>query len=416
LSGVAPAPGAEAPRRALIAAARCILGLRALLTAMLFAATAHAAPAQATTTTQATATAHATTTAHAGMNVCVWPAWQRFKALYVSDDGRVVDASTPQHITVSEGQAYALTFALIGNDPAAFAKILAWTQNNLAHGNLAGALPAWKWGRAADGKWTVLDVNSASDADLWLAYALSEAGRLWKLPAYTALARTVSDRILKDEVAFIPGLGPTVLPGPQGFVADQVWRLNASYLPIQVLRVVGNQGGNALWDGVLQSSLRVIVASAPRGFAADWIAYRQSEGFITDTVTSGVGSYDAIRVYLWAGMLAATDPLAKPLISQLRPMQSFALQHALPPESFDTSTLASRGEGLPGFSAALLPLIGQAAPRSYRERAESRSLENDQHYYSDALTLFGLGFSDGRFRFDRNGHLEPRWNASCHAS
>jgi endoglucanase len=59
------------------------------------------------------------------------------------------------------------------------------------------------------------------------------------------------------------------------------------------------------------------------------------------------------------------------------------------------------------------PLL--AAQRSYRERAESRSLQNDQHYYSDALTLFGLGFSDGRFRFDRNGHLEPRWNASCRA-
>jgi endoglucanase len=391
-----------APRRARTAASRWLLGL-SLLVAAVSSATA----------------------ARAAMDECAWPAWQRFKALYVSDDGRVVDASTPQHITVSEGQAYALTFALIANDPAAFANILAWTQNNLARGSIASALPAWKWGRAADGQWTVLDVNSASDADLWLSYALSEAGRLWKRPEYTALARAVSDRILTDEVALIPGLGPTLLPGPQGFVKDAVWRLNASYLPIQVLRVVGKQGGNALWDDVLQSSLQVILASAPRGYAADWIGYRQSEGFITDTVTSGVGSYDAIRVYLWAGMLPDTDSFAKTLDAQLRPMRSFALQHAVPPESVDTATLASRGEGLPGFSAALVPLMSHAVPgahgpqstaaQSYRERAESLALKSDQHYYSDALTLFGLGFSDGRFRFDRNGHLEPRWNAPCHA-
>src|SRR5258708_14617352 len=60
-----------------------------------------------------------------------WPAWQRFKRLYLSEDGRVIDASTPRRITVSEGQAYALIFALIANDPAAFSRIIRWTQENL---------------------------------------------------------------------------------------------------------------------------------------------------------------------------------------------------------------------------------------------------------------------------------------------
>jgi len=46
-------------------------------------------------------------TAHAGDGSCErWRPWQEFKRLYLSEDGRVIDASTPQAITVSEGQAY----------------------------------------------------------------------------------------------------------------------------------------------------------------------------------------------------------------------------------------------------------------------------------------------------------------------
>src|SRR4029077_12064752 len=77
-----------------------------------------------------------------------WPEWQAFKRLYVSDDGRVVDASTPQAVTVSEAQPYALTFARVANDPASFAKILSWTRDNLSTGDPARVLPAWRWGKA----------------------------------------------------------------------------------------------------------------------------------------------------------------------------------------------------------------------------------------------------------------------------
>src|SRR5688572_10477750 len=96
-----------------------------------------------------------------------WPAWERFKTLYLSADGRVIDASVPQHITTSEGQSYALFFALVANDRDAFAQVLRWTHDNLSQGDLSRRLPAWQWGRAEDGTWRVLDANSASDSDLW---------------------------------------------------------------------------------------------------------------------------------------------------------------------------------------------------------------------------------------------------------
>ena len=358
-------------------------------------------------------------TAQAGDGSCErWRQWQEFKRLYLSEDGRVIDASTPQAITVSEGQAYAMIFALIANDPATFVKILRWTQDNMAGGNLARSLPAWKWGRAEDGKWSVLDRNPAADADLWMTYALAQGARLWHNAGYAQLAHAMAELILREEVSLIPGLGATLLPGAKGFVAQQTWRLNASYAPIEVLRALERSSDERQWAAVLESSLRVIAGSAPRGFAADWILYRESGGFSADATTAGVGSYNAIRVYLWAGMLAEGDPQAASLAQQLKPMAAAAARRP-PPASIDTNTLETRGEAPPGFLAALLPLLVHFkftdAVQAYRQRIEAESLKDNQHYYSDALTLFGLGWLEGRFHFDRHGELHVPWTGPCRA-
>jgi endoglucanase len=344
-----------------------------------------------------------------------WPEWQRFKQLYLSADGRVIDAASGA-ITVSEGQAYALVFALIANDAQAFERILSWTQNNLAAGDLEHTRAAWKWGLSRDGRWTVLDANSASDADLWMAYALGEAAVLWRSEKYARMSRSLSDLILRDEMAFVPGLGATLLPGPKGFVTAQTWRLNASYLPLQVLRALGLENDHELWRGVIDSSRLVIVASAPRGFAVDWIDYTAA-GFKLDAAAA-TGSFGAIRVYLWTGMLADDDPAAHELLARLAPAVRRAAELP-PPESVDALTLEARGEGPPGFSAALLPMLSRqklaSVSQRYRQDVEARALKDDQHYYSDVLSLFGVGWADGRYSFDRMGRLRVKWTSQCRA-
>jgi endo-1,4-beta-D-glucanase Y len=348
-----------------------------------------------------------------------WPQWQRFKQLYLSVDGRVIDASNPRRITVSEGQSYALNFALIANDPSAFAKVLQWTQNNLARGDLERTLPAWQWGRADDGSWSVLDENSASDADLWISYTLMQAGSLWHNPSYLALGQGVATRILRQEVALVPGLGPVLLPGPKGFVEHDTFRLNPSYVPIQLLRAIGQQTHDALWDQVLRSSERLILASAPHGAAADWLDYKIPDGFVGDAQTHGIGSYDAIRVYLWAGTLSSADPLYAPQSRQFAPLLALLQQRPAPPESIEPDTLNTHGEAHHGFYAALLPLLSRTDARElqqrYRARVQTDALRDDQHYYNDVLSLFGLGYVDGRYRFDRSGQLKPQWSVPCRA-
>jgi endo-1,4-beta-D-glucanase Y len=361
-----------------------------------------------------------TATAHAAASQCeIWPQWQRFKQLYLSNDGRVIDASTESRITSSEGQSYALTFALIANDPKSFASVLQWTQNNLAHGDLRRSLPAWRWGRSDSGSWSVLDENSAADADLWIAYALLQAGALWHEPSYTVLGQAVADRILREEVALIPGLGTALLPGPKGFVDNQTWRLNPSYVPLQLLRAIGRHSHNELWNRVLDSSRRLVMASAPHGAASDWLDFRVPDGFVADTATHGIGSYDAIRVYLWAGMLSKSDPSFDSLSHRFAPMLALVAQRGTAPETIEPNSLTAHGEGHPGFLAAMLPLLSQIGAREtvlrFRTRVDADALRNDQHYYSDVLTLFGIGWMDARYRFDRAGELQPQWSTPCAA-
>lgn len=352
----------------------------------------------------------------AGVQCEAWPAWQRFKLLYLSADGRVIDASTARQITTSEGQAYALFFALVGNDRAAFDQILRWTQNNLAAGSLEKHLPAWQWGRADNDEWRVLDPNAAADADLWIAYTLGEAGRLWNEGWYSQLGAAVAGNVVRQEVVTIPGLGATLLPGPFGFAHERSWRLNPSYLPLQIVRGVARQTGAAVWNEVAFSSERVILGSAPKGFAADWIEVTE-QGLVPDRKTQGIGSYEAIRVYLWAGMLPASDPSRDKILAALKPMLNAVARRPAPIESVDTQTLEMHGDGSAGFSAALLPMLANArlttALQAHRKRAADESLQSNQSYYSDVLALFGLGWLEQRYRFNRAGLLSVRWTPAC---
>jgi endoglucanase len=264
----------------------------------------------------------------------------------------------------------------------------------------------------------VLDANPASDADIWIAYSLLQAGRLWCDAELSQSGSELAARILREEVVLIPGLGATLLPGPKGFVEQHTWRLNASYLPLQALRSFVRN--DAQWGELLRSSERVIFASAPRGFAADWIQYRLGDGFITDRSTRGLGSYNAIRVYLWAGMLPASDPLHAKLARQLAPMLASAAQREAPIESIDSNTLVKSGSGAPGFSAALLPMLANAkqvaALEMHRTRVASQSLQSDQAYYSDVLSLFGLGWLEHRYEFSASGQLGVHWKHTCSAA
>jgi endoglucanase len=341
---------------------------------------------------------------------CSWPAWESFRTHFVDESGRVVDPSTPRRMATSEGQAYALFFALAARDRATFDRLLHWTEANLAAGDLGARLPAWAWGRRDDDSWGVLDDNAAADADLWLAYTLGEAGRLWREERYTALAAQLAARIAREETAELPDLGLTLLPGPRGFHwAPDRWRLNPSYLPLPLMERMAVLHGEP-WRALAKSSREVIIRSAKGGFVPDWIAFEQGT-LRPDAGKGSLGSYDAIRVYLWAGMMPEGEARAA-LVAAFAPMAHETARAGAPPLEVETRSGATRGIGPVGFSAALLPFLdaagerGAAAQQRRRIDAEPAAALAGR-YYDSALIAFGTGWSEGRFRFAVDGALLP---------
>ena len=179
-----------------------------------------------------------------------WPLWDGYASYAIDDQGRVVDRQGGDR-TTSEGQSYGLFFALVANDHERFDRLLNWTSDNLADGNLGVRLPGWLWGKTPGGQWQVLDQHSASDADLWIAYSLCEAGRLWREPRYGALGRLMLARIAGTEVIDLPGFGTILLPGETGFhPAPDTWLLNPSYLPLPVLTRLAVIDPQGPWAGI----------------------------------------------------------------------------------------------------------------------------------------------------------------------
>jgi hypothetical protein len=166
--------------------------------------------------------------------------WRRYQSKFISPEGRVIDDANGG-ISHSEGQGYGMLIAVRAGDRAGFDRLWTWTRANL---ELRGDhLAAWRWDPAHDPH--VADRNSATDGDLLIAWALSEAGAKWD-PAYAAAARSI---------------GPLLLPGAQGFGPSERPDgpvVNLSYWIFPALDRLASISHAADWRAVTRSGLNLI--------------------------------------------------------------------------------------------------------------------------------------------------------------
>lgn len=336
-----------------------------------------------------------------------WPMWEKFKAVNVDASYRVIDHSDARAVTTSEGQSYALFFALTANDREVFDKVLDWTEKNLARGDISKTLPAWLWGRKSGNVWGVLDDNNATDSDLWIAYCLLEAARLWNVPEYAVKARAMMT-LLKRDVRDVPDMGKVLLPGGTGFDHNGTLTLNPSYYPIFVLRRLVLE--DPYWKEVLDGSLRSLIRSAPAGFAPDWVKFDPAGKMLTPKGEDyELGSYNAIRTYLWTGMLSKKDHARSVLMHHYDPMVKTTIATNLPLEKVNILTGKGNRAGNAGFAACILPMLSDSSA-ARKTAAWIRTLIANEpieqkSYYRNVLMLFGTGFDAGLFAFDADGHL-----------
>ncbi|MDB5970706.1 MAG: Endoglucanase [Hydrocarboniphaga sp.] len=346
-----------------------------------------------------------------------WSQWQVYAEHFVQPDGRVVDITADSRST-SEGQAYSLFFALVANDRPRFDRILKWTRDNLCAGDFAVQLPSWLWGRKADGSWGVLDANAATDADLWLAYTLLQASRVWNDAALGQSGRVLLWQIKAQEIADMGVSGKLMLPAPQGFALEgQRWKLNPSYYPRFQFAGLATEDRSGPWNEIWQNYERLLPKIAARGLVPDWFLLDAMGQVQPDPGAPNVGSYDSIRSYLWAGLSTAADPEG---IRHYAGFVDVIKRNGVPPSRIDVASAAVTSTNAPvGFSAAVLPWLKDLGEDVAVEH-QQRELQNHRvdgllgrpaHYYDQVLALFGEGWISRRYRFEADGRVTLRWES-----
>ena len=264
-------------------------------------------PVADTATSVATASSPvADTTGPAADTVAAMAAVDEFFQRYVAEDGRVVRHDHGSD-TVSEAQAYAMTMSAAIGDEEGFRRVWTWTAANLQR---ADALFAWRWRRGR-----IVDDEPATDADLWIAGALSIAADRFDDPSLAVEAQRIGDAILRLETTQIADR--TVLVAGPWAREDGI--VNPSYLTTVLMARLWSEGERA-WASVADTSRRLLdelTADAPH-LAPD-LASVAADG--TDVVAAPHGrpisGWDAVRIPVQ--MAADCDPSGRAIAARAWP-------------------------------------------------------------------------------------------------
>ena len=240
--------------------------------------------------------------------------WRAYASRFILGDGRVIDPKA-EDITTSEGQAYAMLRAAWMDDRAAFESVYAWARNNLNAGVRTDSLWAWKWGRARDGNWRVLDSAFASDADQDAALALLMAWKQWGDTRYLEEARrTLAD--LWQHGTVVSG-GRRWLLGGDRLCQGPTCRLNPSYYAPYAYRIFARHDPGRGWSELVDSTYVLLDANAGMTstvLPSDWLLLDvPSGGLRLGNETDSQYSYDAFRTHWRVAADAALfgDPRAE---------------------------------------------------------------------------------------------------------
>lgn len=234
-------------------------------------------------------------------------AWDDYKAKYLAQDGAIIDTGNG-NMSHTEGQSYGLTFALAYNDKEAFARILKWTDDNLA--DPVSGLYCWAYRR--DGGDPVADKNNATDGDLMIAWALLKAGQKWHVKEYTKKAEKLANAISALTVTKFGGYN-VILPGANAFFYNSYIIVNPSYYIYPALTALAKQTYQKLWKDVNADGKKLLsnLQGQTLMVSPDWVKLLISGENMPAEQWPPRFSYDAIRVPLY---LYWDDPNCKELI------------------------------------------------------------------------------------------------------
>ena len=168
-------------------------------------------------------------------------AWLIYRTRFIAPEGRVVDTGNGG-VSHSEGQGYAMLFATWTNDRPSFERLWNWTHAHLSRPS--DALHAWRWDprRAVH----VEDLNSATDGDLMIAWALLRGAERWDVPQWRERGLAIGRDILAASTREV-GERTYLLPAPYGFDHDDRLVLNPSHYVFPAMRALAAARPDPRW-------------------------------------------------------------------------------------------------------------------------------------------------------------------------
>lgn len=200
--------------------------------------------------------------------------WEQYKTSFISKDGRIIDYSQGQ-ISHSEGQGYGMLLSIANDDRPMFDKIWQWTKTNM--GGRADNLFVWSWGKRPNGQWGIFDYNNATDGDILIAYALVRAAGKWGEESYKGEGLKIIESLRKN--LSVTSHGHTVLlPSYYGFVKDDRFILNPSYIIFPAFRYFAQVDDRTFWEKVYNDGASIIGETCFGSWClpSDWIALSET--------------------------------------------------------------------------------------------------------------------------------------------
>ncbi len=298
--------------------------------------------------------------------------WAQFKKAFIQD-GRVIDTGN-KSISHTEGQGVAMLMAVHYDDLATFEQIWNWTQRELQV--RPDKLLAWSWSP----KQGAIDSNNASDGDLFVAWALSQAYTKWHEPRYLFASIQISQAI-RNHLLRKTSKGTILLPGAYGFEKAGVLKLNLSYWVFPAINELAILDPSPDWEDLKETGVRLL-QEAQFGkwhLPPDWLLLDGDTLTPADDARFG---YDAVRIplYLIWGKVATPD--------LLKPYQSFWGTYQDPSFLPSWVDLNSNITGTYNASTGFHDIAALTLAFPQLNEVKLESLDGSGSYYSNMLSLF----------------------------
>ncbi|WP_299668212.1 glycosyl hydrolase family 8 [uncultured Psychromonas sp.] len=197
--------------------------------------------------------------------------WIVYKQQFI-ESGRVLDGEN-NNISSSEGQGFALLFAVFSNDRDQFQEMWAWTQKNMQREDHLFRQQYTATEKGLCDNQCISAQRNASNGDIIIAWALLAAENKWDRQIYLVEGLRVLD-VIKTKLIRQKFGYQLILPSETGFeLPDDSIQLNLSYWVFPAFNLFAEVTGDPIWAEVYKSGTSLLETArfGDWNLPADWM-------------------------------------------------------------------------------------------------------------------------------------------------